>query len=536
MRTRNLRAAVDRYGLPFCLLFGALCSLLMRQDASWDLRNYHLYNAWALLHGRLALDLAAAGMQSYFNPLLDLPYYVLGTGPLEHLPRLLAALQGLWYGGVVFALLRIAVQLAEVQGRAFGGGDLFAVLIGATGTMAVSQAGMSTNEMPLALMVLLAVCLLLPLCAASPAARPGRRVLLAGLLCGVAAGLKPTAIVYPPALFCALLVACAGRGRTWRLGLLFAGAASAGFLAAYGWWGWMLYRLTGNPVFPLFNQFFHSDWVPAASGTDAQFLPRNLGQWLFYPFYWVRENQRLVTEVRFADPRYALGMLALLVLAVAAWFQRRQPQPGARAVRLLAVFAALAYAAWLGLFSILRYAIPIEALTGLLMLLALRALPWRKRAGDASRRWMMWGMAGLFLLSAACSRYPSWGHVRYADSVFDVPAPAVEPGSLVLVIGQPLAYVVPFIGNAPSSRFVGLTWFNQKAADERLGSLTRERLRTRDGAVYALLDGDAAAGLQALRQWLPDARFAGKCAAVSSGLERYPRDGVGVQLCRVLRN
>lgn len=535
MPVRGLRGAVDRYGLPICLLLGVLGSVLLKQDASWDLRNYHLYNAWAMLHGRHSLDLAAAGLQGYFNPLLDLPYYLLGTGPLEHLPRVLAGLQGLWYGGLIFALLRIAARLADLQGRVFGMGDLFAVLIGATGTMTVSQLGVSSNEMPLAMLVLLAVCLLLPVCVGDTAVRPRRRVLLAGLCCGLAAGLKPTAVIYPPALMCALLAACGWRYRAWRLGLLFACAALAGFLVAYGWWGLTLYRLTGNPVFPMFNQIFHSDWVPAVGGTDRQFMPRNVGQWLYYPFYWVRENQRLVTEVRFADPRYALGMLALLVFALSGWFRRRKSPQGGAAMRMLAVFVALAYVAWLVLFSILRYAIPIEALTGLLMLAALRVFLRRMSGDDALATWTAWCMAGLFLLSVGCSRYPNWGHVGYATSVFDVRAPSVEPGSLVLVIGQPLAYIIPFIGNAQSSRFVGLTWFNEKAAGQRLGALTRERLRTHVGPIYALLNGHATESLPILRQWLPGASLVGKCETISSTMERHPLDGIGPQLCEVSR-
>lgn len=524
MPARGLRGAVDRYGLPVCLLLGVLGSVLQKQDASWDLRNYHLYNAWAMLHGRHSLDLAAAGMQSYFNPLLDLPYYLFGTGPLEHLPRVLAGLQGLWYGGMAFALLRIAARLADLQGRVFGAGDLFAVLIGATGTMAVSQLGVSSNEMPLAMLVLLSIYLLLPVCVGDTARQ---RVLLAGLCCGLAAGLKPTAIIYPPALACALFAACGWRHGAWRLGLLFACAALGGFFLAYGWWGWTLYRLTGNPVFPMFNQFFHSDWVPAVGGTDRQFMPRSIGQWLCYPFYWVRENQGVVTETRFADPRYALGLLASLMVALSGRFHREKPPRGSAAVRMLTVFVALAYLAWLALFSILRYAIPIEALTGLLMLVALQAF------SRQTRTWAAWCMAGLFLLSTGCSRYPNWGHVRYAASVFDVRAPAVEPGSLVLVVGQPLAYIVPFIGNAQSSRFVGLTWFNERAAGERLGVLTRERLRTHAGPVYALLNGNAANSLPMVRQWLPGAQLAGKCEAIPSALERYPLDGVGPQLCKV---
>lgn len=535
MRMPDLRSAVDRHALPICLLLGAIGSVLMKQDASWDLQNYHLYNAWALLHGRLAVDLAPAGFQGYFNPLLDLPYYLLGTGPLAHWPRLVAASQGLWYGGMVFMLLRIATRLADLQGRTFGAGDLFAVLTGATGTMAVSQIGMSSNEMPLAMLVLSAVCLLLPLCAEDPIARPGRRVLLAGLLCGLAAGLKPTAIVYPPALMCALLAACFGRRGAWRLGLLFGAAALGGFLAAYGWWGWRLWSLTGNPVFPMFNQFFRSDWLPAASGTDPRFLPRSAGQWLFYPCYWVRENQWLVTETKFADPRYALAMVALVVLAALGWFRRKRPEVGARAVRMLAVFVALAYVAWLRLFSILRYAIPVEALTGLLLLLAVQGLLVAVRKSGSPKAWLAWCMAGLFLVSAGCSRYPSWWHVKYGDTVFEVRVPAVAPGSMVLLIGQPLAYIIPFIGDAQSSQFIGLTSFNQDAGDHRLNSLVRERLQTHQGDIYALFDGDAPAALKALQPWLPGARFAGKCVAVSSNLHSHHYDGAGTQWCKVLR-
>ncbi|WP_062605453.1 hypothetical protein [Caballeronia calidae] len=41
------------------------------------MRNYHLYNAFAFLHGKLSIDLAPAGMQNYFNPLLKVPFYLM---------------------------------------------------------------------------------------------------------------------------------------------------------------------------------------------------------------------------------------------------------------------------------------------------------------------------------------------------------------------------------------------------------------------------------------------------------------------------
>lgn len=532
MRAPDARKLQWPGALLACLSFGALFSVLRGQDSSWDLKNYHLYNAWAWLHGRLALDLAPAGMQSFFNPWLDLPYYLLGTGPLQHWPRVLAGVQGLWYGGLIFVLLRLAIRLAQLRGRTFGWADLLAVLIGMSGTMTISQLGSSFNELPLALLTLSSLYLLLPLCAATPVSRPWRRVLAAGLLSGLAVGLKPTAVVYPPALALGLLLALGARREAWRLTTLFGLAALGGFVLAYGWWGWQLYGLTGNPIFPLFNQVFHSDWLPAASGRDNRFMPRSLGQWLFYPFYWIRKNHGVVVEMNFADARYALAWLATLALATLPWLMRRQSRPVDRPMRLLLVFVVTAYVLWLSLFSILRYAVPLELLSGLLLLAALQLFV---PADATPRRWLVWSMAAAFVLVAGFSRYPGWGHVPYADVVFDVQPPNVESGSLVLVVGQPEAYVIPFLPNAQDNRYIGLNWFNRGARGYRLDTLVREQVDAHSGAVYVLLRDDAGADLELVQGLLPGARMT-DCAPVASGLERrrHGEDASnGLRICRL---
>ncbi|MEH3085641.1 MAG: hypothetical protein PGN26_03710 [Xylophilus ampelinus] len=56
-------------------------------------RIAHLYNPWPFLTGR---DLALAGLQSYFNPLIDLPYHwMTGYLPPWAVAFLLGAFQGL---------------------------------------------------------------------------------------------------------------------------------------------------------------------------------------------------------------------------------------------------------------------------------------------------------------------------------------------------------------------------------------------------------------------------------------------------------
>lgn len=519
--------------LAGCLLLGALASLAVGQDAFWDTRNYHLYNAWAWLADRYGRDITPAGMQSYFNPLPDLPYFLLGTGWLKHAPRVLAALQGLWFGALLFVVGRIAARLAALHGRRFGAADAFAALIGVSGTMAVSQLGSTTHEIPLAVLVLGSLYLLLPREPAAQGSSAAARMALAGLCAGLAAGLKPTAIVYGPALAAALLAAQGPTRQTWKLLLWFALGALPGFVAAYGWWGVHLWQATGNPIFPMFNQVFHSSQVPAAGGTDGRFRPRDPLQWLFYPFYWVVKNQWLVTEAPLADARYALAMIAAVVIAVAAALRRRGGAVGSAgdaAIRAVLCFSVVGYAIWLVLFSILRYLVPVEALTGVLMLYGLRA---------AGVRWREPVLMALLLLAiAAGTRYPSWGRTTYAGEVFAIQVPEVEPGSLVLLTGSPVGYLAPFFPHAEQLQFVGLTWFTHAARGYGLWERTSRTIHEHAGPIYVVRrDGAEFASELALMQELAPGRTLEACQPIVSHLEtdRARRDHAqGLRLCRLV--
>ena len=56
------------FALGFVYLRGA--------DQNWDLINYHYYNGYALLHNRFSIDIAAAHMPSFFNPVCNVLAYV----------------------------------------------------------------------------------------------------------------------------------------------------------------------------------------------------------------------------------------------------------------------------------------------------------------------------------------------------------------------------------------------------------------------------------------------------------------------------
>ena len=60
------------------ILFWAGFVILLGKDTSWDFRNYHWYAPYALLNHRMGIDVAVAHQASYYNPFLDIPFYLAG--------------------------------------------------------------------------------------------------------------------------------------------------------------------------------------------------------------------------------------------------------------------------------------------------------------------------------------------------------------------------------------------------------------------------------------------------------------------------
>jgi len=56
---------------------GAFYSYISGEDINWDWRNYHEYVAFAVLNGRFNVDVAPGGFQTFLNPIVYVPAYVL---------------------------------------------------------------------------------------------------------------------------------------------------------------------------------------------------------------------------------------------------------------------------------------------------------------------------------------------------------------------------------------------------------------------------------------------------------------------------
>ncbi|PYD76620.1 hypothetical protein CFR71_03645 [Novacetimonas pomaceti] len=520
----------------------------MRQDRSADLRNYHLYDPWAFVTHREGLDLYPADLQTFFNPLGDLPLYWLGTGIFSDHPRIFAAYQGLWYGVLICIVIWFMKGIAcnDDKKQGFGLYEIIAsVIIGVTGSAAVCQAGLSSNEVPLADLVLVGVGLVI----LSPQKNTVEetdsslkwRSLAGGIMTGLAAGIKPTEVTYGPAILAAVLVMSSDRRTRMLSALLCLAGCAMGFFVTYGWWAVHLWHQTGNPVFPMFNEFFHSNWAPASAFTDQRYKPKTILQWIAYPFFWLGHKEKIVTEPAFTDWRFALAMISCLWLVVHLAFSFREKGPltvdGRRKIAVLA-FSIVGYVVWIRLYSILRYAIPIEAMTGFLMISATRDL---LLCADhkSIRTPVMITTTALLVFLGLTTRYPGFGHNNFSKKTFDVAAQDVDRDSVVLLMGRNLSYLAPFFRHPENLHFVGMNDMMEASFDYFPGRTAR-MLLTSGRPIWMVEPGDPGekdyTGL--LRRFLPDMNVE-ECHDIPTALNRQKHhDGESAvirlpRLCRV---
>jgi len=455
---------VNLVGCLFLMAMAGYLSIFRGQDANFDLKNYHWYNAYAFLEGRLGFDIAPAQLQTFHNPLLDVPYYWLATSFPDY-PAYPALLEGSYYGLLVFFLIKCALLLLPSSTGArppsvklTEGSDsiglavqlpvrplmlLIAVAIGATGVATVSQFGTTMNEIPVAALVMAGFyCLLVSI----GTVRPVRWIIWSAFLIGAAAGLKLTAATYGVGAVCALSVVAYRQGWPKKWLAHFMLALFSGFLVFQGHWMLKLYTDFDNPMFPYYNDIFASDWWAQTSLKTTPFLPRDIWQWLFYPFYWMKLNYSLVTEGAFRDPRVAVTFLALIMIAA----KLRKPAAGSAKEKdmwwLLIMFVTVSYIAWMAMFSIYRYLIPVEAMSGLALVGAFRWL--------GSRKIII--LAPLSCLIMATTIYLDWGHVAFSPGVIAADeVPQIPSNSLVMLMGgDPKAYVIPSFPKGV--RFIGI--------------------------------------------------------------------------------
>lgn len=481
----NRALAVRRACIGMPIAFGLL-SVMLGLDTNWDVYNYHLYNPFAWLNGKLAIDLAPAGFQSYFNPLLDLPYYWMQ----KFLSAPLAGFAMGWLHGLNFVLLfgiarAVCIDLPEADRNRV---PLLLALAGCLTANFLASIGNTMGDNATALFVLGALLVVLRhwdrLCA--PAGGSSIVAIAAGVLAGLGAGLKLTNAIYAAALGAALLGCPLPWPQRLRLALVFTLGGVLGLAITGGHWMWTMFTVFGNPLFPQFGILFPNPLASSVGVADAAWGPKSTFETLLWPFVFSLQPLRvghLVLHQVIWPIVYVLGGWWLFTM-IRARLLRADTKAAVRLdprVRFLLLFAALGYLLWMGLFGIARYLVPLEILAPLLAFVLLRQLlPYA-----AARR------AAAYVIAAATAvvlagGVRTWGHEGWTQTAFRADVPAIaDPArttAVVLATDPPWAWLatlfpvdVAFIG-------VGGEVLNTPAYAQRV----RRIVDTRSGPVFAI--------------------------------------------------
>jgi len=478
----------------FSLLLGGGISPFLGQDANWDIKNYHIHNAWSLLNYRMGIDIFPAGIQSYFNPLLDLPYYMLAVHWLPNHPRLVAILMGLPAGVLLFFVWRCTYEVISAFKVGNGINILtgIAVVIGITGAATISQWGTTFNEIQVAVFVVAGIYVVIANISIDQTNL--KWFVVAGVCFGVAAGLKLTAAIYAPGAFISILMLSSKLKWGINRAIGFSIAWWGGFLMFYGWWGYRLYEMSGSPMFPMLNSVFKSPLISLGSGMDNRFKPIGVIETLFYPFHWVSPVSMVVAEPSFSDPRFAIAYSSLLVIAFAHIYHfvsKRLNLVGAfkceimpRQASALITWLVVSYVLWQLIFSILRYAVSIEVFSGLIIVMAYLLVARL----SAALNYSLLVAFSLLMLSWFCvinTKYPAWGRVGYSKHVFDIDRIVLPDNSLVIFTGSPIAYLAPFISKDNNGvAFIGIVDELLAQRDNPLWAKVNQRINDHFSGIY----------------------------------------------------
>ncbi len=496
-------------GLWTGLFFSAtacLVSLHLGQDSNFDLKSYHIYNAWAALTGRWSQDIFAAGPATFFSPFLDIPYYFVATELFPSHGAYVVAIAGLPYGALLCVVYLISARIARcLELRKWDRVVFIAacVLVAGTGAATWSEIGTTLNDVTIAAIVLAAFHQILIGVADCDAKPVTPRIAVAGMLLGLAMGLKFTAAIYVPSMAVVIFSVTQGWRNKVRCVAIYGCCALAAFVAIYGPWALKLYELTGNPFFPLLNGVFRSDWMTSINVRDERFLPRSWPQWLFYPFYWTTLQSSLVTELPFRDMRLAMASVFLAGYAAAALARkelRTKLFAGKyRPVHALVLYLTFSYILWIREFSILRYLVATECLAGIFIITGTMAVA--RSLGHRAAWAPALGAMSIASFLVAHTVSPNWGRVPVGTDIFTVDAPGFEQGALLIFADTPMSFLAP--GLAATSRDLrfmtiprGFSGRRQLGADgfsHELGRRMKARIAENARPLYVLFHKSRAA-------------------------------------------
>ena len=442
-----------------CTVIALYTSYHLGKDMAWDTLDYHFYAGFSALHDRMGQDYFPAGPQSYLNPYVYVPFYLLVTSGLTALQvaLILAAVQSL----ILWLVYELALAIAPVaNSRARLAIAVCSVTLAYANPVLINELGSSFADVVTAEVVIAGWLLLI-----GAVRKPGAmRIACAALLLGCAGALKLTNALHAlSAGVLVLFVPGSWRSRL-RHAALFCLAGAVGFGLVAAPWALRLEAHFGNPFFPLLNGIFRSPQFTTAPLVDYRFIPISLIDALWRPFAMISPRSMIHVEWAAPDLRYALVLLAA-ALSLSAWAWRRfhratvpsrerEDDGAARALAALGMACLVDWSLWLTVSGNSRYFIPMGCVTAVLaIVLMFRLCAQHPRV----RNYLLLAIFGVqFFQLHFGAQYPA--RTQWTDEPwFQVSVPqglATEPGLYFTMGIQTNSFLMPYL--APDSALINL--------------------------------------------------------------------------------
>ncbi len=466
-------------------------ALILGQDVNWDLRNYHYYSVYAWLNHRVTYHIAPAQLQSWLNPLVFLPHYWL----INHLPPLFTgALFGALAGFDCILLYALARCVISANTRAMAIFlSLVCTVVGLSGPEFLANLGTTSSDISISIPVLAG---LLAICWGLRRERSVKEQYASygacGLLLGSAAGLKLTAMTFVVGLALTLVVLSFRMGFGARRFATYLAGSIVGFSLTGGYWSWFLWKNYSNPILPYYNTAFRSPWVVTDNFRDNGGVPRTVLTGLSYPFQWLI-GLHPTSHAPLRDARFALlSVLVPLCLLAMLWRALGKRDNPEKTVSqhslistnyswLLILFGVFSYVLWIRTFAIYRYLLPLDLISGLILLLTLDRL-----ISSNSRKIIVFVLLASF--SVAWSRPFTRERIPYRKQgwfAVQLPPSASAPNTLFVILQYgPLAYIVPFMPD--SDRVIRINGNMPLRLDTRLGQEAVKLISQHTGPIRSL--------------------------------------------------
>jgi hypothetical protein len=463
MKIAATQGVAGPYRLPVyvaCTMLALVTNYLLGKDMASDTLSYHLYAGFSAVNDRFAQDYFAAGPQSYFNPYIYVPLYSLVNSGLSSLE--ISSALAIVHSVMLWLTYELAVSVCPSDGRhkrlMFG---LCGVAFALINPILLQQIGstfadITTGELVLAGWLLIALAVRAPSTA---------RVICAGLLCGIATGLKLTNAVHAISGFAILIMLpLTLRGRV-RHGLAYGISLGLGFVAAAAPWSYRLEQRFGNPLFPLMNNVFRSPEYTTESASAFRFIPATVTEALWRPFAMIDPVTMVHEELRAPDPRYAVLLILIGALFCRWLWQRRaasssQPVASADVVstRTLAAIGcglAVDWVAWLSGSGNSRYFLPMSSVAAVVSV----ALLYRLFATQPkARNYILAGILGIQGVQLWMGADYRWNQTPWDDHWINIAVPAKlasEPNLYLTMGAQTNSFVAPYL--APGAGLINFS-------------------------------------------------------------------------------